>query len=90
MADEIEMVARVISQQGTCGAGHKVGDEYDVSGPTPSGMCPFAFYAIFPFLVALQYGGSFPWEKDPGKSTVACPDADNPVVFELRRVPIKT
>ena len=85
MADEIKMVACVVSQKGTCEAGHKVGDEFNVSGLTPSGMCPFAFYTMFPFLVALQYGGTFPWEKDPDKSSVACPDAVNPVVFELRR-----
>ena len=87
MTDGTRLIARVVSQKGTCEAGHGVGDEFDVSGLTPGGMCPFAFYTLFPFLVTLQYGGSFPWEKDPNISTVACPDADNPVVFELRRVP---
>ena len=86
MADEIQFVASVVSQKGTCEAEHKVGDEFDVSGPTPPGMCPFAFYTMFPFLLALQHGGSFPWEEDPDKSSVACPDAGDPVVFELRRV----
>lgn len=86
MKDKIKLVASVVSQKGTCEAGHKMGDEFDVRGPTPYGMCPFAFYAMFPFLVALQYGGSFPWEKDPDKSSVACPDPANPVVFELRRI----
>jgi uncharacterized repeat protein (TIGR04076 family) len=33
-----------------------------------------------------MFGGSFPWEKDPDVTTVACPDPDNPVVFELRRL----
>ncbi len=86
MAGEIKVVATVVSQKGTCEAGHKVEDEFDVSGLTPSGLCPFAFYAMFPFLVALQYGGTFPWEQDPDKSSVACPDATNPVVFELKRM----
>jgi len=90
MVDETKVLARVVSQEGTCGAGHKVGDEFDVSGPTPAGMCPWAFYTMFPFLVGLLYGGTFPWEKDPDKATVACPDADNPVVFELRRSLVKT
>ena len=87
MADEMKLVASVVRQKGTCEAGHQVGDEFDVSGLTPGGMCPFAFYTMFPFVATLQYGGSFPWETDPDKSTVACPDADNTVVFELRRVP---
>ena len=33
----------------------------------------------------LSEGGAFPWEKDKDKATVACPDPENPVVFELRR-----
>ena len=86
MAETVQVIARVISQQGTCEAGHKVGDEFSVGGATAAGMCPFAFYAMFPFFTVLQFGGSFPWEKDPDRTTVACPDAENPVVFELRRV----
>jgi uncharacterized repeat protein (TIGR04076 family) len=49
-------------------------------------MCPWAFYAVFPFAETLEFGGAFPWEKDHDRCTVACPDPDNPVVFELRRV----
>jgi uncharacterized repeat protein (TIGR04076 family) len=47
-------------------------------------MCSWAFYALFPFATVLQFGGSFPWEEDKDKTTVACPDPGNPVVFELR------
>ena len=81
-----EIVARVISQKGTCESGHKVGDEFVIGQQTPAGLCSWAFTALFPFAEVLQFGGSFPWESDPGKATVACPDAGNPVVFELRRV----
>ncbi|GAG37096.1 unnamed protein product, partial [marine sediment metagenome] len=38
-----------------------------------------------PSAQVLQFGGSFPWEDDPNRTTVACPDPANPVVFELRR-----
>jgi uncharacterized repeat protein (TIGR04076 family) len=80
------IIARVISQKGTCAARHKVGDEFLIDAiKTPGGMCPWAFVALWPFAELLQYGGTFPWEKDPSKATVACPDPDNPVVFELRR-----
>ena len=51
----------------------------------PTGMCVWAFYTLFPFVSGLQSGGSFPWEKDSDKTNVACPDAENPVVFELRK-----
>jgi uncharacterized repeat protein (TIGR04076 family) len=81
-----EIVARVISQKGSCEAGHKVGDEFTIGiAATPPGMCPWAFHTLFPFAEVLQYGGAFPWEPDPDKTTVACPDPTNPVVFELRR-----
>jgi uncharacterized repeat protein (TIGR04076 family) len=81
------IIAKVISQKGTCAAGHKVGDEFLIDAvKTPGGMCPWAFVTLWPFAQPLQYGGAFPWEKDPTKAKVACPDPDNPVVFELRRV----
>jgi len=53
---------------------------------TPEGLCIFAFGSLLPFITPLMYGGSFPWEKDPDMTTVACPDAENPVVFEIRRL----
>ncbi len=80
-----DVIARVISQKGTCEVGHKVGDEFVMGQKTPCDMCSWAFYTLFPFAQVLQFGGSFPWEADPCKAIVACPDAANPVVFELRR-----
>ena len=86
MTEQYQVVARVVSQKGSCVAEHKVGDEFLVADKTPAGMCSWAFYAIFPFVTVLQFGGSFPWENDRDKATVACPDPANPVVFELRRL----
>ena len=80
-----EIVARVVSQKGRCEAGHKPGDEFKIGQTTPPGMCSWAFNVLFPFAEVLEFGGSFPWEPDPRKTTVACPDPGNPVVFELRR-----
>ncbi len=79
-----EVIARVIS--GTCSAGHRVGDEFVMGEKTPPGMCSWAFHTLFPFAEVLQFGGSFPWEDDPDKAVVSCPDPE-PVVFELRRHP---
>ncbi|MFC1994631.1 TIGR04076 family protein [Chloroflexota bacterium] len=86
MAEQCEVVARVVSQEGTCSVEHKVGDEFPVGDKTPTGMCSWAFSAIFPFVNVLRFCGSFPWEEDPDKTTVACPDSESPVVFELRRL----
>jgi uncharacterized repeat protein (TIGR04076 family) len=80
-----DVIARVISQKGTCEAHHKVGDEFVIGEGIPSNICSWAFHAIFPGAQVLRFGGSFPWEKDRNKTTVACPDPDNPVIFELRR-----
>jgi uncharacterized repeat protein (TIGR04076 family) len=86
VAELYQVIARVISQEGTCAAGLKAGDEFPVGEKTPDNICSFAYTAIFPFAVALMTGGSFPWEKDPDRTTVACPDPDNPVIIELRRI----
>ena len=80
-----EVIAEVISQKGTCAAGHRVGDKFIIGQKTPAGLCSWAFSSLFPFAEVLEFGGSFPWEKDPNKATVACPDPENPVVFEVRR-----
>jgi len=85
VAKQYKVVARVVRQRGTCVLGHKVGDEFEIGDHTPNGMCSWALYTIFPFATVLQFGGNFPWEDSRGKAVVACPDSENPVVFELRR-----
>ena len=77
---------QVVSQKGNCAYEHKVGDQWVIYGKTPEGICLSAFNALFPNLQVLRFGGSFPWEADPDVSTVACPDAANPAVFEFRRL----
>lgn len=79
-----EIIARVISQKGTCAAGHRAGDEFVVWQKTSPGLCSWAFCSLFPFAEVLQFGGSFPWEQEANRARVACPDPENPVVFELR------
>ncbi len=80
-----DVIAKVISQKGTCEVGHKVGDEFIIGQQTPPNLCSWAFHSLFPFAEVLQFDGAFPWEQDRDKATVACPDPANPVVFELRR-----
>jgi uncharacterized repeat protein (TIGR04076 family) len=77
---------KVLSQKGTCVAGHKVGDEFECIGLTPGGMCISAFDSMSSFLNTLMFGGQFFWSQDKDAVEVACPDANNPVVFELRRI----
>ena len=86
MAERHEVLIKVVSQKGKCEQEHKVGEEWVLGGKTPAGICCSAFAALLPNARTLMFSGSFPWETDPDVSTVACPDAKNPVVFELRRL----
>ena len=86
MSEPQKVKVSVVSQKGTCAAEHKVGDQWVINGKTPEGICLSAFYALLPNLRVLRYGGSFPWATALDVTTVACPDAANPVVFELRRL----
>lgn len=87
MADLYDVKLTVVSQEGTCVAGHKVGDEFVCPVlTTPAGVCVEAFHALYPSLWTLMVGGSFPWSGDPDTVRIACPDHGNPVMFELRRV----
>jgi uncharacterized repeat protein (TIGR04076 family) len=78
---------RVIRQEGHCNAGHQVGDLVLFDGHTVQGeVCIHALYSFLPKVFAMRYGAEFPWLEDQDVATHACPDAWNPVVFELRRV----
>jgi uncharacterized repeat protein (TIGR04076 family) len=86
MAERSEVLVRVVSQKGTCAHEHKVGEEWVLKNKTPQGICLSAFNTLYPSARVLMFGGAFPWETDPDVTTVSCPDAQNPVVFELRRL----
>jgi uncharacterized repeat protein (TIGR04076 family) len=81
------VVGKVISIKGTCGAGHKVDDtmtftEHGVEGK----VCIHALYSMLPAVFAMLFDAKFPWLENPDRKTHACPDAANPVVFELTRI----
>jgi uncharacterized repeat protein (TIGR04076 family) len=86
MPETYDIEVTVVSQKGTCGAGHKVGDKWLVSSTTPGGICLSAYRVMESYINVLKYGGSFPWSKDPDISMAICPDSGNPVVFELKRL----
>jgi uncharacterized repeat protein (TIGR04076 family) len=81
----VELV--VLEQRGTCEFGHQVGDRivFDTRKVTGE-ICPTALAGIMPTVYALQFGIEFPWARDNGSVTLACPDAENPVIFQARRV----
>ena len=85
----LPLTAHVVSVKGTCNAGHCVGDAIRVSARNTNGMCGYLYYAAFPYIVMLQFGGSFPWESVP-KVELECPDKDNLVTIRLEPDPSRT
>jgi uncharacterized repeat protein (TIGR04076 family) len=93
MKKPAKVVMKVLSVQGNCETKHFPGQEIEVSGDVtlsatgnPGTVCPALYYAIYPNLRVLRFGGSLPWEKDENVAQIACPDPVNPVVVQLRRI----
>jgi uncharacterized repeat protein (TIGR04076 family) len=86
MSETYAVEVTVISQKGSCGAGHKVGDRWIIKNHTPDGICLSVYPVMAGSIDVLKYGGSFPWSKDPDVSETVCPDPANPVVFQLGRI----
>ncbi len=86
---EYDIVIRLVDNQRPCHAGHKIGDEWLLTDKTPEGICTWAYNAIYPMALTLQYGGMFPWQEDPDVMQVSCPDGKVNNIFELRRIPRK-
>jgi uncharacterized repeat protein (TIGR04076 family) len=85
MASTIQL--KVIRQTGHCEMGHKAGDEIMCTESGIEGrICIHALYSLLPKVFALMYDANFFWLENPDVSTHACPDAENPVVFELMRI----
>lgn len=80
----------VVKAHPGCAAQHKVGDTFETFGARKEDqkgfMCPTAFATFHPMIYAMRYGGEFPWAKDRDSWIGCCPDADTPVLFEIRRV----
>jgi len=91
------LIGKVVKVDGKCVVRHHVGEEFELTLFSEDGdtihrtpaVCGFLYDAIFPYLVALQFGGVFPWEKDKGIFTAGCPD-NYKVVVEIRRIEDKT
>jgi uncharacterized repeat protein (TIGR04076 family) len=85
------LTGKIVEVKGECSAGHHVGEEFDLTlfsedakaYRTPH-VCAFLYDAIFPYLTVLQFGGTFPWEKNKDKFLASCPD-NNKVTVEIRR-----
>jgi len=81
------VIAKVVSQTGYCGAGHKVGDEVKFIGHSVEGkVCIHALCSMLSRVYAFRFDATIPWLEDPDRWHCACPDPHNPVVFQLSRL----
>ncbi len=85
MPYDIEVTVK--SVKGKCSFGCKVGDKIQFDGRTIKGaICYSALMAILPKVYAMRYGAEFPWAKNKDIIVNACPDPENPVLFEIKRI----
>lgn len=90
--ENCRLIGKIVEVKGECSAGHRVGDEFEMTlfsedtakaHRTPD-VCAFLYYELFPYLTTLQFGGTLPWEKNEDRFLVSCPD-NNKVVIEITR-----
>lgn len=89
MAEQLgyRVVGTIKAVKGFCSAGHKVGDQIELSGHSSGGLCGFFYHDLFPYIIMLQFGGGFPAEwGDPDVIEMDCMDKWNLVTIELRRI----
>lgn len=62
-----KLVGKIVKVEGECSAGHHVGEGFDLTLFSEEAdktygapnVCGFLYDAIFPYLAALQFGGTF-------------------------------
>jgi len=83
-----KVIGTIKEIKGFCNAGHKVGDTMELSGHQTGGLCGYFYHDIFPFIIMLQFGGSFPkeWTADQDTVVLECMDRINAVKIELKRI----
>jgi uncharacterized repeat protein (TIGR04076 family) len=52
----------------------------------PEGFCDWAWADIHREVVAVMFGASYPWMKEPGSAISCCTDGLRPVVFLVEKI----
>ena len=85
MPYDIEVTVKEV--KGKCIFGYKKGDKIHFNGKTIKGKtCYSALMTNLPKVYAMRYGAEFPWAKNKDVIINACPDPENPVLFEIKRI----
>jgi uncharacterized repeat protein (TIGR04076 family) len=84
MGKRYAILVRVESVQPSCMGGHYAGEEWRIMQKTPEGICLSAMASLLPAIRTLQFGGTFPWEKDPNVTRIGCTASH--VTFRVERL----
>ena len=85
MPFDVEVTVTEVKRK--CAFVYKVGDKIIFDGKKIKGnVCFSALMTMLPKVYALWYGAEFPWAKNKDLIHNACPDPENPVVFEIKRI----
>lgn len=79
----------IVKQKGTCIAGHKVGDKIDLNDVKAPSICRPLLNVLNGQAMTLKCGGNMYWLKDKDVARIACPDPENPVVVEIKRIKLE-
>lgn len=79
-----KVMATIVSINGECSAGHKAGDQFEISCHNSGCLCGFFYHHIFPNLQTFQFGGNMPWWRED-TIQLLCPDIHNLVTVKLER-----
>lgn len=91
----VEAKVLEILGRGVCPYGHKPGDTFIFDGDSfevvktsapAGGFCIRAMSKIFPFGLMMPGPGMGRGEEDSRRSLDSCPQAMNPVIFQLKRI----
>ncbi|XPV77868.1 MAG: TIGR04076 family protein [Desulfovibrio sp.] len=81
-----QVIAKVISTKSNCTIGMKAGDEFELSTHKCGNFCGLFYSNILQWITTLQLGGTFPFGEDPDVMLWDCPNPQNRVKIELRRI----
>jgi len=81
-----KVVAKIIETQGDCTIGMRVGDEFELSVHKCGEFCGYFYHNILGWVKTLQFGGTFPLFDDPDVQVWECPNGNNRVKVELKRI----
>jgi len=83
--EQYKVIGTILSVKGKCDFGHQAGQQFELSGYRPNGLCGYFYNMLFPYIIMLEFGGKFPdaWGGEIMKFD--CIDIDNAVRIELHR-----